>query len=194
VLLSNGVLLLLKDRKKDKESEAKKKKDIENEKEKEKVSEKDKVKENEKKDKENESEKEKKDKDEKKDKEKKDKDEKKDNEKEAKEKEELMSSVRELLSDVLPLIRFGSMTLRDCAEFVTSSEVLTADQLIEVFTYLTTRTSKISFPTEPRRTFLSSAYDFGSPVNFQDFEEKKDRRSERKPDMPASIKRSRARK
>jgi len=57
------------------------------------------------------------------------------------------------LSDVMPLIRFGTLTMAEVAEFVAPAEVLNAEQLIEVFTYLADNRSKISFSTQPRQRF-----------------------------------------
>jgi len=60
---------------------------------------------------------------------------------------------KEILKDVIPLIRFPTMNMEDVATFVSPSQMLTPGQLLEVFTFLgqpDNKKPKVSFPTTAR--------------------------------------------
>jgi hypothetical protein len=108
--------------------------------------------------------------------------------------------LRQILTDVLPHIRFGIMSMGALAEIVKPTGILTPEELINLFTYLSgdKRIVKCMFPTRPRDHFLDSfgpelPPDFpvvddekfvGDYVDIKDgdYEHKKSDRAERSPD------------
>jgi len=65
-------------------------------------------------------------------------------------------NLQKVLSESLPLIRFPTMTMQEVAAKVTPTNLLSSDQILQVFTYLGSKDSqkenlKVSWPTKPRK-------------------------------------------
>jgi len=64
-------------------------------------------------------------------------------------------SLRKVLDEILPLIRFPAMAMEEVATKVTPTSVLQSDQMLQIFTYLGSskdkqKTIKMPYPTKPR--------------------------------------------
>ena len=60
---------------------------------------------------------------------------------------------RKVLNDVIPLIRFPLITSEEVVEHVVHSDILTSEELVNLFSYLcahVTRKPKIIYPFKPR--------------------------------------------
>jgi len=68
-------------------------------------------------------------------------------------KKDSLENKKEILTDVIPLIRFPAMNMEDVATFVSPSQMLSPGQLLEIFTFLGQpdgKKPKTSFPSQPR--------------------------------------------
>jgi len=68
-------------------------------------------------------------------------------------KKDSIENKRDVLADIIPLVRFPAMNMEDVATFVSPSNILSPGQLLEIFTYLgqpENKKPKTIFPTAPR--------------------------------------------